>query len=189
MIWLKIKMLFLALGLLLSMPGFAAANPPGPDANGGQTDKAPCNCQEGEHHHMMHRDWQAKMAEREQKLLTWVNQYSPDKKVEWTKVLNEKRALRSQWMAPENAAKRDKWRQEKMAQMDGLKKQLDEGKITKEEFVKKAHGEKGMGHWKVYHDLEVAVEAKNNKHAAVLLNQLLAQYKQHNQMLKEMMKK
>lgn len=187
---MNFKMLFLALGLLLSMPGFAAANPSAPDTHGGgQEGKAPCDCQEGKHHHMMHRDWQAKMAEREQKLLTWVNQYSPDKKVEWTKVLKEKKALRSQWMAPENAAKRDKWRKEKMAQMEGLKKQLDEGKITKEEFIKKAHGEKGMGHWKVYHDLKVAVEAKNNKHAAALLNQLLAQYKQHNQMLKEMLKK
>jgi hypothetical protein len=46
-----------------------------------------------------------------------------------------------------------------------------------------------MGHWKTFHDLEVAVEAKNNKHAAVLLNQLLEQYKQHNLMLKEMLKK
>jgi hypothetical protein len=138
---------------------------------------------------MMHRDWQAKIAERDQHLLTWVNQYSPNKKAEWTKVLDEKKTLHNQWMSPENATKREQWKQKKMAQMDELKKQLDEGKITKEEFIKKAHGGMDMSHWKTFHDLEVAVEAKNNKHAAVLLNQLLEQYKQHNLMLKEMLKK
>jgi hypothetical protein len=186
---MKMKMLFLALGLLLATPGFASANPSVPDNHGGQEEKAPCDCQEGRHHQMMHRDWQVKMAEREQKLLTLVTQYTPDMKAEWTKVLDEKKALRSQWMSPENVEKREQWKQNKMAQMEDLKKQMDEGKITKEEFIKKAHGGKEMGHWKTFHDLEIAVEAKNNKHAAVLLNQLLAQYKQHNQMLKEMIKK
>ena len=186
---MKLKLLFLAFGLLFSMPGFAAANLSGTNTNNGLEGKAPCDCQEGKHHHMMHRDWQAKMAEREQKIHTWVNEYTPEKKVEWAKVLEEKNALRNQWMSPKNLSKREKWKQEKMAQMENLKKQLDEGKITKEEFINKAHGGKKMGHWKVYHELEVAVEAKNNKQAAVLLNELLAQYKQHNQMLKEMLKK
>ena len=184
---MKLKMLFLALGLLLSMPGFAAANLS--ETKKGQEGKAPCNCHEGKHHQMMHRDWQEKMAEREQKLNTWVSEYTPEKKAEWAKVLEEKNALRNQWMSDENAAKREKWKQEKMAQMDTLKKQLDEGKITKEEFITKAHGGKKMGHWKLYHDLEVAVEAKNKKHASVLLNQMLVEYKQHNEMLRSMLKK
>ena len=34
------------------------------------------------------------MAEREQKLLAWVDQYTPDKKAEWTKVLAEKKEIK-----------------------------------------------------------------------------------------------
>lgn len=186
---MKLKMLFLSLGLLLSIPGFAAANGAMPDTNGKHREKAPCDCPDDKHHHMMNKDWQAKMAEREQKLLAWVDQYTPDKKAEWTKVLEEKKTIRNQWMSPENAAKREQWKKNRMAKIQELKKQLDEGKITKEEFIKKAHGGTDMGHWKSFHDLRLAVENKDDKQAAVLLNQLLAQYKQHNQKVKELLKK
>lgn len=190
---MKLKMLFFALGLLFMVPGIAAANPTVPDTKVDikreQVDKQPCNCNEDSQHRLMHKDWQAKMEQRDQKLMTWVNQFTPEKKAEWEKVMAEKRALRRQWMSPENADKREKWKKEKMAQIEELKKQFEEGKLTKEEFMKKAHGWKGMGHWKTYHDLEIAVETKNKKDAAVLLNQLLAQYKQHNQMVKEFLKK
>jgi hypothetical protein len=187
---MKLKLLVLALGLTLAMPGFALASPMVPDTTGGKADKGPCNCQEEKKHHQMmhHRHWQEKMAEREQKILTWVDQYTPGKKAEWTKVFAEKKSLRDQWMSPENASKREKWKEQKMTQMKELRKQLEAGKITKEEFMKKLHGDKAMGHWKTYHDLEVAVEAKNDKHAAQLLDQLLEQYKRHNQMLKVMLK-
>jgi hypothetical protein len=186
---MKLRYLLFVFGLILAIPSFAQATPLVPDTKSGVADKRPCNCQEDKnHHHMMHRHWQEKMAARQQKTLFWVNQYTPDKKAEWTKVLQEKDTLRTQWMSPENASKRDKWKEQKMAQMKELRKQLEAGKITKEEFMKKIHGDKAMGHWKTFHDLEVAVEAKNDKHAAELLNQLLEQYKQHNQMMKDMLK-
>jgi hypothetical protein len=185
---LKFKSILLSIGLLISLPSLAFAHPDTPGSHGGHGEKAPCCPSDDQHHHKMHRDWQEKMAEREAKLTDWVNQYTPDKKTEWTKVLAEKKTLRNQWMSPENKTKREKWQQEKMTKFKELKKQLDEGKITKEEFMKKMHGEKGKAHWMVYHELEKAVEAKNNQQAALLLNQLLTQYKQHNVMLNEMLK-
>jgi hypothetical protein len=188
---MKAKMLFLSLGLLLTMPVMASANESVvPDTKGEQREKAPCDCQEGtEHHHMMHKDWQAKMAEREQMIISWVDKYTPTKKEEWTKVLEEKKTLRNQWMSPENAGKREQWKKDKMAKMEELKKQFDEGKITKEEFVNQAHGGKAMAHWKTFQDLKLAAEKKDNKQAAILLNQLLDSNKQHNQQISEMLKK
>lgn len=189
----------MVLGLLLAMPGFTSANVqtpndsekhaekrPAPDSQDKQEDKEAeeCDCEKQEH---SHKHWQAKMAEREQKLLAWVDQYTPDKKAEWTKVLAEKKELRNKWLSPENAQKREEWKQQKMAKIQELKKQLDEGKITKEEFVEKAHGGKAMGNWKTFHDLKAAVDAKNDKQSAELLNQLLEQSKQHNEKIKTML--
>jgi hypothetical protein len=195
MVMMKKRMLIIVLGLLLAIPGWVSANVEVPDANGKQTEKPvpgsqdkedteECDCEKQEH---MHKNWQAKMAEREQKLLAWVDQYTPDKKAEWTKVLAEKKELRNKWLSPENAEKREKWKQEKMSKIQELKKQLDEGKITKEEFVQKAHGGKAMGNWKTFHDLKAAVESKNDKTSAELLNQLLDQSKQHNEKIKAML--
>jgi hypothetical protein len=187
--FMKLKMLLLTLGFLVSVPGFSEANGNLPNSKGGNPENAPCDCQEGKHHHNMHRDWQAHMAEKDQKLLLWVDQFSPDKKAEWTKVLAEKKTLSKDWMSPENAGKREQWKKAKLAKMEELKKQFDEGKLTKEEFIKKAHDGKEMGHWKTFHDLRISVEKKDEKQAKVLLNQLLVQTKQHNQRLKEMLKK
>ena len=196
---MKFRLLAMMLGLLLAMPGFTSANVQTPNDSEKQAEKRPvpgsqdkeadkgseeCDCEKQEH---SHKDWQAKTLEREQKLLVWVDQYTPDKKAEWTKVLAEKKELRTKWLSPENAQKREKWKQEKMAKIQELKKQLDEGKITKEEFVQKAHGGKAMGHWKTFHELKAAVEAKNYKQAADLLNQLLEQSKQHNEKIKAML--
>ncbi|MGG1674443.1 hypothetical protein ACIFOT_01710 [Neobacillus sp. NRS-1170] len=183
---MKLKLFSLSLGLLLAFPGMAGAHGHAPVDH---MEKTPCDCAEGKQHHQIHRDWQAHMQEREQKLLAWVDQFTPDKKAEWTKVLDERKTLHKQWMSPENAKKREQWKNEKMAKIQELKKQLDAGKITKEEFMKQAHGGKGMGHWKMYHDLSLAVEKKDNKQAALLLNQLLQQTKEHNQKLKELLKK
>ncbi len=184
---MKFKPLLLSMGLVLFVPGFTAAANPVPAE---KVQKKPCNCQEEKRdHHMMHKDWQAHMAEKEQMLLSWVNQYTPDKKADWIKVLDEKETLRSQWMSPENAQKRERWKKEKWEKMKELKKQFDEGKITKEEFIKKVHGGKDMGHWKSFHDLRLAVEKKDDKQAVILLNQLLLQYKEHNEKMKEILKK
>lgn len=187
---MKVKnIIIFSLAFVLVMPGFAAANGNVPQTKVGQQDK-PCDCHEGmhKHHHMMNKDWQAKMAEREQKLLNWVNQYTPDKKAEWASVFNERKDLRNQWMSPENAEKREKWKKEKMAKMQELKKQYDEGEITKEEFLKQAHGGKNMGNWKTFDDLSAAVEKKDDKQAAALLNKMLEQYKQYNEKMKEILK-
>ena len=187
---MKKIMSLLALGLILSVPGMAAANHTAPDTtNGTQREKAPCDCHEDGHHHMMHKDWQAKMEERQKMLLSWVDQYTPEKKAEWTAVIAEKKTLSNQWMSPENAAKREQWKKEKMAKIDQLKKQFDAGKITKEEFIKQAHGGKEMSHWKTFHESRLAVEKKDNKQAALLLNQLLVQTKQHNEKIKGLLTK
>lgn len=187
---MKLQMLLLSLGLLFSIPGMASANPATPDTNKGiQREKAPCDCKDNGDHHMMHKDWQAKMEERQKMLFSWVDQYTPDKKAEWTAVLAEKKTLRDQWMSPENAAKREQWKSEKRAKIEELRKQLEGGKLTKEEFIKQAHGGKEMSKWKTYHELKMAVEKKDSKQAAFLLNQLLEQSKQHNEKIKELLKK
>lgn len=196
---MKFRILITTMLLLLALPSFVSANVQLPETNEKQTEKQSvpdskvkegdnkaeeCDCEKQEH---SHKDWQAKMAEREQKLLGWVDQFTPDKKSEWTKVLTEKKELRNKWLSPENAEKREKWKQEKMEKIQELKKQLDEGKITKEEFVRQAHGGKAMGNWKTFHELKEAVETKNDKQAAVLLNQLLEQSKQHNDKIRAML--
>jgi hypothetical protein len=186
---MKLKMLFLSLGLLFSLPGMAAANHTGTDTVKGEQRDKPCDCKEDRQHHMMHKDWQAKMAEREKMLLAWVDQYTPAKKEEWTKVIAEKKTLSNQWMSPEYAAKREQWKKAKMAKIEELKKQFDSGKLSKEEFIKQAHGGKEMSHWRTFHELRNAVEKKDSKQAELLLNQLLDQTKQHNEKIKELLKK
>ncbi|WP_160719103.1 hypothetical protein [Bacillus sp. USDA818B3_A] len=181
---MKLKGFVFAAALLL-MPSAVLANHTIPAAH----DEKPCDCKDGKRDHMTHKDWQSMMAKREQKLLVWVSQYTPEKKAEWTKVLEEKKNLRTQWMSPENSTKREQWKKERIAKIEELKKQLESGKITKEEFFKQAHGGKEMGHWKTFHELRIAVDKKDNKQAAALLNQLLVQTKQHNQLLKEKLAK
>jgi hypothetical protein len=169
---MKLKALFLTVGLIFAAQGFAEAHGTVPDTN-------------GNHHQKMHDDWHAKMLEREQLLMSWVDQYTPEKKAEWEKVLEEKKQLRGQWMSPKNAEKRERWKKGRMAKMQELKKQLEQGKITKEEFIKEMHGTKGMAHWKSFQSLQVAVENKDSKQAKAILNQLLAHYKAHNAKMKE----
>ncbi|MCM3566905.1 hypothetical protein [Neobacillus mesonae] len=171
---MKLKILLLALGLVFSTQGFAVAHGMAPD-----TDR--------EHHHKMHKDWQAKIKAREQLLLTWVDQYTPEKKEEWTKALAEKKELHKQWMNPENAKKREQWKKEKVEKMKELKKLLEEGKITKEQFMKGVHGGKGMAHWKSFKDLKTAVDNKDDKQAKEILNKLLVHYQTHNAKMKKML--
>ncbi|WP_251551803.1 hypothetical protein [Neobacillus muris] len=181
------KMILLIMSFVMMLPGIAGAA----DYSYAVPTEKPCdNCSEDhrEHHKMMHKDWQAEQAKREQKLLAWVNQYTPDKKQEWAKAIEERKQLRSQWMSPENAKKREQWKAEKMAKMKKLRKQLEEGKMTKEEFIKQMHGGKGKEEWKSFHDLKLAVEKQDSGQAADILNQLLSQYKANNQMLREKLK-
>jgi hypothetical protein len=185
---MKLKIFLLSIGFLLATPIFAAANQGVPDSQKEKMENHfDCEGKPCKHHGERHKDWKIKMEEREQKLLSLVDQYTPEKKAEWQQVLKESKELREQWMSPENAEKREKWRNEKFEKMKQLKKQLEEGKITKEEFFKKVHEGKKAGHWKTYHDLKNAVENKDEKQVPVLLNQLLGQFKEHNQQLKKML--
>lgn len=198
---MKTKIMIFVFALLFSIPFMVSAKEVLPDTNVDNQEQLnnvdnsendqPCDCEaeETRHHQKQgHGNWQAKMVEREKLLLSWVDQYTPDKKAEWTQVLEEKKQLRNEWMSPENAAKREQWKSERMKKMKELHKQLEEGKITKEEFIKEAHGGKDMGRWKTFHDIKLAVENKDAKLAAERLNQLLDQYKEHNVKLKEKLK-
>jgi|SRR5579875_2016268 len=182
---MKLKTLFISMGLLLSIPGLASAQ--GTIAHGHHHHNHCCTDESHKPH--SHKDWEAKIQEREQQLLSWVSQYTPEKKVEWTKALAERKNLYKQWMSPENAKKREQWKSEKMKNFKELHKQFKEGKISKEEFLTKLKSEKGMGYWKTYHDVKLAVEKKDQKQAQTLLNQLLSQYKQHNEKMKAMLSK
>ncbi|WML44141.1 hypothetical protein [Neobacillus sp. PS3-40] len=185
---MKKKVVMLAAGLFLLLPSFGMANGATPDSKQEQKMNVPDDCRHGKHGDMMNKEeWQAKMKAREQQLLQWVDQYTPEKKAEWAKVTQEKNMLHEKWLSPEFAKQREQWKKEKMAEMQNLKKQYDEGKITKEELMKKAHGGKDMAHWKTFHDLKAAVESNNKQQVSQLLNQLLEQHKQHNQMVKEML--
>lgn len=179
---MKWKMLCLIAGLLFAVPGMAGANEMVPDTHKGTKEAQPCDCQEKGHHT---KAWQEKVAERERLLLTWVEKYTPDKKQEWKQTLDEKKALRNEWLSSENAEKRERWKSERMAKMKELRQQLEEGKITKEEFIQKAHGGKDMGKWKSFHELKLAIEKNDDQQAAAILNQLLVQYKEHNAKFKE----
>jgi len=181
---MRLKLIFMTLAFLLSVPGLTAAN----DSLPVDHKEKPCDCQEGKQRHMMHKDWQAMMKEREQKLLAWVDQYTPTKKKEWLKVLTEKKTLRKQWMSPENAAKREKWEKEKMIKMEEINKQFEQGKITKEEFMKQVHGGKKAEYWKTFKELRLAIENKDDKRAAVHLDHLLNLMKEHNKMMKDKLK-
>lgn len=169
------------------LPSFGMATGTTPDSNKGVNLKGPDDCHHGKHGHMMEKEWLEKMKAREQQILTWVDQYTPEKKGEWTAVIQERNTLRDKWMSPENAIKREQWKKAKMAKMEDLKKQFEEGKITKEDLMKQVHGGRDVEHWKTYHDLTEAIAKKNNQEAAQLLNQMLKQHKQHNEFMKEKM--
>ncbi|MDR7000685.1 hypothetical protein [Neobacillus niacini] len=187
---MKNKLFVLILGLFLTLPSLASAHNQIPVNHEGHGNPKEDCCDKSNHrHHFMHGDWKAKMAAREGKILAWVDQYTPEKKAEWTQMFSEKKVLMMKWLSPQNVAKREQWKKERMEKMEKYRKQYDAGKITKEEFLKKVHGGKDMGHWQTYHELEKAVSEKNKKDAKKYLNQLLEQYKAHNQMLKDLMAK
>jgi hypothetical protein len=185
----KKKILLLAAGIFLAMPSFGMANGATPNSNQEIRHHGPGECHHGKHGDMMDKNWQEKVKEKEQQLLLWVDQYTPEQKAEWVKVIQEEQTLRDKWLSPEFAKQREQWKQEKMAKIQELKKQYEEGKITKEELMKKAHGGKDFAHWKTFHDLKDAVDKKDSKEAKQLLNQMLKQHKEHNEMVKEMLNK
>ncbi len=165
----------IALSLIFSLQGFVQAHERGLNP-------------ERHHHHHKHENWKQKELETEQKILGWVNQYTPDKKEEWTKVIAEKKRLRSQWMSEKNKEKREQWKKAKKDEFNKLITQLDEGKITKDEFIKKLHGEKRSVFWTTYRELEEAINNKNNAQVIKHLDQLLTLQKEHNKKIEKQLK-
>lgn len=172
---MKNKVLGLVLASFLAVPMMASANGSTNDGHVHHGNESHGKCHE--------RNWQAKMEEREKKLLLLVNQYTPDQRNEWTKVINERKQLREKWLSPEFKNKREQWKKAKMEKYQALKKQYEEGKITKEELIKKMHDGR-MKHWQAKQELKTAIKNKDDQKVKQILNQLLAQFKQQNAMMK-----
>ncbi len=180
---MKTRTMALLLAALITIPGAAfAAN-----TTTGKGVKEPCNCHDERNHHLMDKNWHEKMKLKEQKLLSLVTVYTPEKQKEWSRVISERSKMREKWLSPEYAEKREKWKMEKKSKFDAMQKQYNDGKITKEEFLKKVHGEKMVNSWKTYNELKEAVTNNNKQKAAALLNQLLVQYEKENEMMKTAM--
>ncbi len=182
-----VKIILMALGIMIAIPSLSMANVVAAAQLQTQQPKmVHKDCHEGHHHSMNDEKWQEKMQERDQQIRSWVAKYTPEKNQEWDKVLTEGKTLHEKWHSPEFTQKREQWKKNKIAQMQALKKAYEDGKITKEEYIAKAHQGMKMGAWKTYHDLKTAVEANNAQQAKALLNQLLTAYKLHNEKMKSM---
>jgi hypothetical protein len=185
MYFVKKKLIGLLMGLCLTMPGLAMANGEVPEAKcKGMNNTEDCN-KKSDH---TDKNWQQSMKQKQQILLSLVNKFTPEKKKEWESVINERNKLMTKWSSPEFAEKRTKWKQDKKAKIEDLKKQYEEGKISKEQFYKNIHNNKEMGQWKIYQELRNSVKSQDDQKTAQLLNQLLTHFKQKNEMLKSAMK-
>ncbi|MDP4171382.1 MAG: hypothetical protein Q8906_12290 [Bacillota bacterium] len=146
--------------------------------------------QNGKHHHC-HEMMQAK----EKKLLSLVDKYTPNQRAQWNQALKERKTLFKQMSSPEFKAKREQFWKAKKAEVSELRKQLKEGKITKEEFMQKMQEKKQNFHAQkqkyriAQRELKNAVKNNDSQMAAKWLNELLAQLQQHNQWMKDRMSK
>jgi hypothetical protein len=182
---MKKQIIGILLGFCLVMPGIALANGNMADGKCKGTNE---DCYDKRSHHMMDKDWQAKMKQKQQMLLSFVNKYTPEKKKEWEAAIAERNKLMEKWFSPQFAEKRKQWEKSKKAKIDELHKQFKEGKISKEEFMKKIHSGKEMGHRKIYQELKDSLKNHDDKKTAQLLNQLLTHFKQKNEMMKAALK-
>jgi hypothetical protein len=179
------KLIGILLGLCLLLPSIVMANGNLPQEKCKGTNK---DCYEKRSHHMMDKNWKEEMKKKQQLLLSFVNKYTPEKKKEWEAVIKDRNKLIEKWSSPQYAEKRKQWKKIKMAKIEELHKQYEEGKISKEEFLKKVHSGKEMGHWKIYQEIQTSVKNHDDKKIAQLLNQLLEHYKQKNEMMKAALK-
>lgn len=146
----------------------------------------------GKHYHSMEH-CKGNMKGHESMLLSWVEKYTPEQKDRWKQAIDERKALYKQWKSPQFAQKRAKWKQARMAERENLKKQVEKGKISKEEMKQKILGKKQkffkMKHeqHRAFHDLKKAAKNNDAKQAKKLLNQLLGQMELHNKWMKEKM--
>ncbi|WP_156424275.1 hypothetical protein [Bacillus sp. FJAT-27445] len=129
----------------------------------------------------------------DEEYMKWAEKYTPDKVGEWKAVLAERNQLKKRWLSPEMAAKREafkKERHERHREMIELKKQLEDGKITREEYRKKAYEKMRNGMSRKMKgnalslNLRIAIEKDNSQQAALSMNELLDFFRQHNEVLK-----
>ncbi|OCA81538.1 hypothetical protein A8F94_21940 [Bacillus sp. FJAT-27225] len=178
--------------LLLVLPSVAAANTmvQNPEKNHNETEIHDCPMGR---HSKERIPFEVKQAE----LQSWAETYTPDKAAEWRTVLAERNQLHEKWMSAEMAPRRESWKQEKQARIEeikSLRRQLEEGKMTREEFLKRVHekmhgkgASKLKGHF-IYPRLKAAVEKGDKKQAAQLLDDMLLFFKSHNERMAERMK-
>jgi hypothetical protein len=180
-----------AIALMLLLPSVAAANTmiqSPPQEQGTEAHKGKMESQ-GKH--------RMTFEVKEVELQSWAEKYTPEKAEEWKTVLAERKQLHEKWMSPEMAPKREafeKERQAKIEEIKALRQQFEAGKLTREEFLKRAHekmqhnGATSMKGHAVYPRLHAAVEKGDTKEAGLLLNELLVFFKSHNERLADRMK-
>lgn len=177
--------------LMLVLPGFAFAE--GAIENNSIEAHSAGKCEKGScAHYQVHREL------KETEIMIWAEKYTPGQAGEWKAVFAERKALEARWLSPEMKGKRDAWKEERVRRFEEiaeLKKQMAEGKITREEYVKQSYEKMKRGHGKamrghaVYLRLKEAAETNNAKEAASLLNELLEFHRQHNEKLKVRLEK
>ncbi|WP_053366380.1 hypothetical protein [Bacillus sp. FJAT-27245] len=132
----------------------------------------------------------------DEEYVAWAEKYTPDRVAEWKEVLAERERLKERWNSPEMAAKREavqKKREDRRKEITILKKQYESGKLTKEEYMKKAYEivRMGMNYGMKGHalaiNLKIAVEENNSRQAALFLNEMLVYFKEHNERIEKKM--
>ncbi|RHW38058.1 hypothetical protein D1B31_14860 [Neobacillus notoginsengisoli] len=177
--------------LALAFPAVASAN---------ETIESHSNGQEGSNHCAHGSCGFPKVARelKENEIISWAEKYTPEKAEEWKAVFAERKVLKERWLSPEMKDKRESWKKEKakrIGEIQELKKQFEEGKLTREDYLKQAYEKikqskpKLMKGYGSYFKLKEAVEQNDAGKAAALLNELLEFQKQHNETLKARLEK
>lgn len=133
----------------------------------------------------MHQGQGGNFEERKTELLDLVGKYSSDTLKDWETLIEERDALKEQWLNPENEAARQSYMQERQAEMRALRDQVAKGELTREEMRERMMEQKGNNENRgVYLELQAAVDAADKDKAAALLGQMLEQFKDRNADLK-----
>ncbi|WML48867.1 hypothetical protein RCG23_01700 [Neobacillus sp. PS3-34] len=184
---MKKQLLTGLLALSLTIPGVAAAE-------GFKSEMADhSRYMESGKHHSGREHCKGKMEERETMLLSWVEKYTPEQKDRWNQAIKERKEIVNKWHSPQFAKKREEWKRARMAKKAELKKQVEEGKISKEEMKQKFREKRQkfhkmkQEHYKTFNDLQTAVKNNDQKQAAQLLDKILVQMEQHNKWMKDKM--
>lgn len=123
--------------------------------------------------------------ERKTDLLTFAEKYTPDAVKEWTAVIAEREGLKEKWLSEEYQAARQSYQEERQAMMQELRDQVANGEMTRVDMQQKMMEIKGISENRgLYNDLQAAIDAENKEEAAKLLDELLKQFKERNNELK-----